>query len=84
MDAATTSHIEQRVHPVLSELLNGYVVIGYAQNKDGKNERVVIVNGGGDPAIADGLRPFIANGMMWANVPKPQPTADTDSQQGPG
>jgi hypothetical protein len=72
MDAATHAHVEERVHPVLSELLNGYVVIGYAPNKDGKNERICIVNGGGDAAIADGLRPFIGGGMAWATVPKPQ------------
>lgn len=69
--------LHERLLPVMREHLDGYVIVGYAPNAEGKRERICIVNGGNDAAIADGLASFASFGMAWANRARPTPEAAT-------
>jgi hypothetical protein len=63
--------LHERLAPIMKEHLDGFVLVGYMTNSEGKRERVAIADGGGDAAIADGLRPFMMNASMWAAMSKP-------------
>lgn len=72
MDAATTDILRNRVKPLLNEVFDGFVIIGYHTDADGKRMRFMTFDDGRKPdgsvkdvAVADGLSAMIQVGRNW-------------------
>jgi hypothetical protein len=64
-----TDEIKRRITPQLQEMgVTGFLIVGYMTLGDGSKSRLLLVSDGGDPAIADGLRPVAHTGAIWAGL----------------
>jgi hypothetical protein len=64
-----TDEIKRRITPQLQEMgVTGFVICGYMVLGDGTKSRLLLVSDGGDPSIADGLRPLAHAGAVWGGL----------------
>jgi len=60
----------------LDELgVEGFVLMGYVKDGDGKINRFAVANSGDNPAVEDGLRQIVAFANVWTQ-PTPRPGAE--------
>lgn len=59
--------LRTRVMPLLDEVLDGYLIVGYHTGSDGCRTRAIIINDSRDLAVMDGLRPIVRLGEQWAS-----------------
>lgn len=84
MDKPTLAMITQKLHPHISEVFDGYVIVGYHTDLEGRRRRLVIADASKDAAIKDGLRPFLAHGMGWQSQDAIEDAANETEKGGGG
>ena|GEM_PF-6101864 len=62
--------IKERALPILSEALDGFVIIGFAADVDGP-KRVTIYHDNNNEVMRAALAPLLAIGAAWSNPPPP-------------
>ena len=70
MDAAAQSVFKERVLPLLNEVLDGFVLVGYHTTVEGKRERVVFFNDTRfnkmpDPMVIDAMSVPVQFARQW-------------------
>lgn len=66
MTPAAEDVFKTRVQPLLTEIFDGFVIMGYATDADGKRTRSIgVYLGKDDAAIADGLQGPILYSAQW-------------------
>lgn len=80
-DDNLSEELHRRINPHLEELgIEGFVMMGYARQPNGRMVRVVAINDGRDAAIGDGLRPAILFAMGWSgNLARPAPPSTNEN-----
>lgn len=64
--AAINEEVVRSIKPRLDELgFEGFVLVGYLRDSDGKVSRTMIADGKNNPMITDGLRPLVQVGVAW-------------------